>query len=72
MIFNAGTHTWQDVSSVVTGADGFYYFLKFSPNQLFYVSVGGKFYPPQQSPLSILSINPATPPYYEDIPPIII
>jgi hypothetical protein len=72
MIFNNATHVWQDVSSVVTGADGFYYFLNFSPNQLFYVSVGGKFYPPQQTPLSIQSINPSNFPYYEDIPPILI
>jgi hypothetical protein len=72
MIFNPNMRQWQDVSFAVTGADGFYYFLNFFPNQLFYVSVAGRFYPPQQNPLVILAINPEEPPYYEDIPAIIL
>jgi hypothetical protein len=57
--------------NVVTGPDGFYYFLNFNPNQLFYISVAGKFYPPQQNPLVILTINPTQPPFYQNIPPIV-
>ncbi|PWT72109.1 MAG: hypothetical protein C5B59_16590 [Bacteroidetes bacterium] len=72
MIYNSSTHAWQDVSSAVTGPDGYYYFLNFSPNQLFYISVNGRYYPPQQSPPMIQSINPGSPPYYQDISPILI
>ena len=72
MIFNPNIRQWQDVSYAITGADGFYYFLNFFPNQLFYISVAGRFYPPQQNPLVIIAIDPTLPPYYEDIPPIIL
>lgn len=72
MIFNQTTHSWQDVSNVMTGADGFYYFLNFTPNQIFYISVWNKFYPPTQNPLTILNVNPTQPPYYQDIPAIIL
>jgi hypothetical protein len=72
VIFNTTNHSWQSVSSVLTGSDGFYYFLNFSPNQHFYISIGGKYYPPQQVAPIIQTVNSSSPPYYQDIPPIII
>jgi len=61
MIWNG--QQWIDASFAITGADGFYYFVNFSPGTLFFIKVFERFYPPQ--PLTILNILP---PYYQDLP----
>ncbi len=63
MIWN-GTQ-WVDMAFAITDTHGFYYFLNYDPNKKFFVSVAGKYYPPQ--PITILNIEP---PQYQDIPAI--
>ena len=57
---------WVNAAYAVTGNDGFYYFVNFYPGVQFRIQVLGKFYPPQ--PLFIQNILP---PYYQDIPQIV-
>jgi len=56
---------WAPYSYAITGGDGFYYFLNFSPGLKFCVAVLGHYYPNQ--PLTIQNLSPQ---FYQDIPAI--
>jgi hypothetical protein len=56
---------WVDWAFAITDKDGYYYFLNYDKDKRFYVSVLGKYYPPQ--PLTVQNIQP---PLYQDIPTI--
>jgi hypothetical protein len=58
---------WVETGYAFTGKDGFYYFVNFSPGSQFRVKAQGKFYPPQA-----LFIQNILPPYYQEIPQIVL
>ncbi len=58
---------WVDWAFAITDSGGFYYFLNYDKNKRFYVSIQGKYYPPQ--PLTVLDIQS---PLYQDIPTVTI
>jgi hypothetical protein len=58
---------WVETGYAMTGKDGFYYFVNFSPGAQFRVKVLGKSYPPQA-----LFIQNILPPYYQEIPQIVL